>query len=275
MKTLTPAEYQPEIHYVNYIPVQTGRIWGPRTIQDFELILIVAGGFSYSDEETGAAICEAGDVLCIPPGREHTFRNERAPEKREAVIGCIHLEMDRGSWLHGEYQLAALPPIITRTGKDPVVHELFKRCENIYTGFSPNRDALQQAVAWEILLHLEEFREGGAACLSPRMRKMLETIQRHVHETISRADLAREFSISPEHVNALFKKELNSTPTQQIHRAKIFCAYTCLTYDGLSVKETAEKLGFYDEFHFSKVFKRIIGLPPSRVRPRPARTESS
>ncbi len=272
MKNLKTAEYQPEVHYANYIPVRAGQSWGPRIIQDFELILIVAGGFSYSDIEVGTVVCEVGDVLCILPGREHTLRNERTPEKREAVISCIHLEMMQGSFLHDEYQMAAPPPLVTRTGNDPVVHELFKRCENIYTGFSPNRDALLQAVAWEILLHLEEFREGGTACLSPRMRHILRYIQHHVHEPLTRADLAREFAISPEHVNALFKKELNSTPTKQIHRAKIFRAYTYLTYDGLSVKETAEKLSFYDEFYFSKVFKRVIGLPPSRIRLRSSAT---
>jgi len=268
MKPLQTAEYQPDVHYVNYVPVGSGQGWGPRTIPDFELILVVAGRFSYSDEKTETVMCAPGDVLCIPPGRQHVFKNEQAPENGDPVISCIHLEMVNGSFLHGEYELVSPPPNLTRTGKDPVVHELFKRCETIYTGFSPNRDALLQAVAWEILLHLEEFQEGGAERLSPRMRDMLNFIQQHVEKPIGRTDLAREFAISPEHVNALFKKELNSTPTQQVHRAKIFRAYTCLTHDGLSVKETADKLGFYDEFHFSKIFKRIIGLPPSRVRPR-------
>ncbi len=268
MKPLRTADYLPDVHFVNYLPVQPGHIWGPRSILDFELILMVDGRFTYLDEQTEPVVCDAGDVLCIPPGRQHTLRNEQTAEKRKPIISCIHLEMTNGSFLYGDYELAALPPIITRTGNDPVIHELFKRSERVYTGFSPNRVALLQAVAWEILLHLEEFQEGGTERLSPRMRDMLDFIQQHVQETLTRADLARKFFISPEHVNALFRKELNSTPTQQIHRAKVFRAYTCLTHEGLSVKETAEKLGFYDEFYFSKIFKRIIGLPPSRVRPR-------
>ncbi len=274
MKPLQTADYRPDVHYVNYVPVGSGQVWGPRTSLDFELILIVAGRFFYADEKTEKVTCVPGDVLCIPPGCRHIFKNEQTPENRRPVISCIHFEMINGSFLYGDYELADPLPLLTRTDKDSVIHELFKRSETIYTGFSPNRDALLQAVAWEILLHLEEFREGGAERLSPRMRDMLDFIQRHVEESVGRADLAREFSISPEHVNALFKKELNSTPTKQIHRAKIFRAYTCLTHDGLSVKETAEKLGFYDEFHFSKVFKRIIGMSPSRVRPRPARDTS-
>ena len=33
----------------------------------------------------------------------------------------------------------------------------------------------------------------------------------------------------------------------------------------LSVKETAAALGFCDEFHFSRVFKKITGRPPSAL----------
>ena len=270
MPPLHPADYHPDVHYVNYLPIQSGQIWGSRTIPDFELILMVAGRFSYADDVNAPVLCEPGDVLCIPPGREHVFKNEPGNSLDRPVISCIHLEMTNGSFLYGDYELVAPPPVRTRTGNDPVIHELFKRCEQIYAGFSPSRAALLQAVAWEILLHLSEFQEGGAERLSPRMRDMLDFIQRHVLESLARADLARAFSISPEHVNALFKKELNSTPTQQIHRAKVFRAYTCLVHDGLTVKETAEKMGFCDEFYFSKVFRRHIGQPPSRVRPRPA-----
>ncbi len=270
MKLINTADYQPDVHYVNYVPVACDQAWGPRANLDFELVLIVAGRFSYADEKSEKMTCVPGDVLCIPPGFRHVLKNIQAPEKRASIISCIHLELFSGSFLHDDYELEAMPQRLTRTAKDPVVHELFKRCETIYTGFSPNRIALLQAVAWEILLHLEEFQSGGAERLSPRMRDMLDFIQRNVEKSVSRADLAREFSISPEHVNALFKKELKSTPTKQIHRAKTFRAYTCLTHDALSVKETADKLGFYDEFHFSKIFKRIIGLPPSRVRPRSA-----
>ena len=36
----------------------------------------------------------------------------------------------------------------------------------------------------------------------------------------------------------------------------------------LSGKEIAEHLGFSDEYHFSKRFKQVTGLPPSEFRRR-------
>ncbi len=36
--------------------------------------------------------------------------------------------------------------------------------------------------------------------------------------------------------------------------------------NGRSVQQTAERLGFYDAFHFSKAFKRFWESPPSAFK---------
>ena len=39
-----------------------------------------------------------------------------------------------------------------------------------------------------------------------------------------------------------------------------------LRYRGLRVKEVSEKLGFANPYHFSAVFRRTRGEPPTAVR---------
>jgi len=41
-------------------------------------------------------------------------------------------------------------------------------------------------------------------------------------------------------------------------------AAALLQVPGTTVKEVADALGFSDVFHFSRVFKKINGLPPGR-----------
>ena len=41
---------------------------------------------------------------------------------------------------------------------------------------------------------------------------------------------------------------------------------TELLVEGLSVKETALKLGFHDQNYFSTMFKRITGHTPSKIK---------
>jgi len=45
----------------------------------------------------------------------------------------------------------------------------------------------------------------------------------------------------------------------------VYRAYQLIQHEGLSVKEAAPRVGFCDQFYFSKVFKRIMGVSPSTV----------
>ena len=201
---LVPPDVRPRVNYANYFALRDRqRRWGPRTLVDLELILIVAGEFAY---EAAGEACDLqdGDVLCIAPGIEHVF--EGNPPYREELLGVI-------------------------------AHDLWLRLAGYLAG----------GMGW------------GP---SPRTARMVAAIERGLPGTVSRHDLAREFGLSPEHVNALLRKETGLTPTQIRHRALIMQACRLLQEEGVSVKEAAARTGFHDAFHFSKVFKRVMGFPP-------------
>jgi AraC-like DNA-binding protein len=126
--------------------------------------------------------------------------------------------------------------------------------------------SLVQAIAREILIRLARRWAGDTAGgVTPRMERMMSWLRAHLEESVSRQDLAREFALTPEYVNALFKKELGITPTQFIHRERVLRASRHMQSRGLSVKQAAARVGFNDPSYFSKVFKRIMGVPPSRI----------
>jgi len=67
---------------------------------------------------------------------------------------------------------------------------------------------------------------------------------------------------------ALFKKETGVTPAAYFTKLKMKSALLTLQTSTLSVKEIAESLGFCDEFHFSKTFKKEFAVSPSVCRRR-------
>ncbi|MDD5726975.1 MAG: helix-turn-helix transcriptional regulator [Victivallales bacterium] len=242
-----------------------GTAWGPRVIPDFELILMVSGKFSYVNCETDKKVMLGeGEILCIPPGECHVFKCEY-DSSPHAVIACIHLELhDQGLFLKKDYVLSPLPPLVTDIKGDTAIHELFRNCRNVFEGFGKYRRELLTAMAKELGLRLAEYWEGGSEKkLSPRLRQMTLFLQKNPDKSPARRVLAKKFHITPEYVNALFKKELGISPARFLKRMKIYQSCCLLCEEGLSVKETAEQLGFYDEFHFSKSFKEIMGLSPS------------
>lgn len=80
--------------------------------------------------------------------------------------------------------------------------------------------------------------------------------------------LAERLGISVSSLSHKYREASGETPTQTQIRLRMNLAKSLLL-KGSSVKEAASRSGFYDEFHFSRVFKRLHGQCPSAYAHRP------
>lgn len=69
--------------------------------------------------------------------------------------------------------------------------------------------------------------------------------------------------MSERSLSRYFKDKLGETFTMTLERLRLSEAKTLLTQSGLSVKEIAEKAGYFNTITFYKAFKRRNGLTPS------------
>lgn len=265
-RILSVREIRPVVQMANYRDVARGSVWGERTIPDLELILVVAGCFAYEERGAAPVVVRAGDVLLIFPGVWHTLR--RLDEPTHAAFSCIHGELlPDARWAARDYRLRPEPQGITHTGADAAVHDLFLRCSETHEGYDRYRAELLETLAKELWIRLAEYwLGGGGGRVSARVRPMVSYLRAHLEADVGRRELARVFRITPEHVNALFRRELGVTPTQFLHRERIMRAYRYLRDEGLSVKESAARVGFDDPFYFSRVFRAVLKRTPSSVR---------
>ncbi len=70
--------------------------------------------------------------------------------------------------------------------------------------------------------------------------------------------------LSPRRFNDCFKQSFETTPGRYITLQKIKYARFLLETQSLTVSEIADQCGFSDVYYFSKVFKQICGIPPSK-----------
>lgn len=63
-----------------------------------------------------------------------------------------------------------------------------------------------------------------------------------------------------------FKARTGLSPLAYVHRSKVEAAGFLLTGTQLTLGDVASRLGFCDEFHFGKVFKKWRGVSPGRWR---------
>lgn len=108
--------------------------------------------------------------------------------------------------------------------------------------------------------------EEKAKWASGLMEEIQQYVQSHLHTSITLQDLGNHVSLSPNYISRLYKQSTGSTISNYILEKKVAQASVYLRETTMTLSEIAERLGFYDQFHFSKVFKRYVGRRPSEYR---------
>lgn len=73
---------------------------------------------------------------------------------------------------------------------------------------------------------------------------------------------------SASHFGQIFLKKTGHSPLNYFNQLKIQKACQMLDFSDMKIKEIANELGFYDQYHFSKTFFKITGENPSQYKKR-------
>ncbi len=91
-------------------------------------------------------------------------------------------------------------------------------------------------------------------------------IQKNFRRQLSVEEIANEVDISPSYLYALFKNELGLSPIAYLNGIKLSHACMLLEHTDKSIRVIAEECGFYDQYYFSKLFKKKYGHSPLQYR---------
>jgi len=89
-------------------------------------------------------------------------------------------------------------------------------------------------------------------------------ISEHFSTTVTINQAAAYIGKSPSYITHQFKKHFNCTFHQYVMQIRIEKARELLK--SRTIVETAEACGFKNRYHFSKVFKKHVGLPPKQFK---------
>lgn len=240
-----------------------GTSWGPRTNPDYELLLIEKGRYSYCDA-AGKIHLSKNQLLLIEPAVEHTFEKDK-PHSGSHFSAHFNL-VDLNGSISFLDQLNC-PERNKTMSAPPTARDVFKLASDQFTSHGRfSSEAVNSAIRSLWLVFAASWFGPTDTGLSDRMREMMDYLRNHLDLQITRIDLAKKFHCSPEHVNYLFKKELNETPSHFLNRERVFKAFQLMKDDGLNVQEAALATGFSNQYYFSRVFKKYFDFPPSYIR---------
>ncbi len=127
----------------------------------------------------------------------------------------------------------------------------------------------RQAAVFQLISFLYLIGDGSVPHGEPgnvHLEKALDMMQDKVYEKLRLPDVARELGITESYMIRLFRKKLNITPMKYFTRLKVEAAAALLVDTPLAVYEIADRLNFYSEYHFSRVFKHYTGSAPTIYR---------
>lgn len=97
-------------------------------------------------------------------------------------------------------------------------------------------------------------------------RAVQEYVQEHLHEKITVQEMARVLNLHPSYLNTIYKNKTGESVTGFIGRKKVERAQHLLMHSEKSLAEICALLGFFDQSHFTRTFKRICGMTPGKYR---------
>ena len=94
----------------------------------------------------------------------------------------------------------------------------------------------------------------------------VEYLRAHRLDRVSMTGVAASVGVHPTRLAHEFRSRLGVSPGEYVRRLRLEWAAQRLTDEDASIAEVALRAGFYDQSHFSRMFRRHFGIAPAAWR---------
>lgn len=99
-----------------------------------------------------------------------------------------------------------------------------------------------------------------------KLRRATEFIKENIEDGLTLSEIAESVEMSPFHFARMFKQTTGFTPLQYVMEKKIEYSKTLLQNAELPLADSAFKLGFASQSHFTLHFRKLTGTTPKHFR---------
>ncbi|NJP20220.1 MAG: helix-turn-helix transcriptional regulator [Hydrococcus sp. CRU_1_1] len=153
---------------------------------------------------------------------------------------------------------------------DPLVHQIGLALKQTLENPGKVGRLYAQTMTTTLMVHLLQHYcaqqlvlptySGGLSRL--KLQRVIDYINAHLDRDLSLHELAAIVQISSHYFVQLFKQSTGITPHQYVIQCRIERAKQLLMKRGAIVADVARIVGFVDQSHFHRHFKRLVGITP-------------
>jgi AraC-like DNA-binding protein len=131
-------------------------------------------------------------------------------------------------------------------------------------------NALMALLFWSLVRTLPReslspifLQQSATQAFSERLRRLFD---HHLTENLSAAEIAAKLGIGVRTLTKRCWEVVGRPPVRAFMHYKMEYAARVLRQSEIPIKEISHRLGFQNQYHFSRVFRRYLGTPPSTYR---------
>ncbi len=208
---------------------------------------------------------QKGDVVLIPEGVIHRTNYLSKTHSRWLIncsMACVPDSV--------RDKIDKMPNLFRDEKVVGKVREIMKNIADEYAKSDAYReDALRHLTGELFILLARNSGETNASQGTPFIEKTVRYIQENYSSEITLSDMAKNCSVSPEHLSRTFKKETGFGFSEYLTLVRLKRAEDMLKNEpGKSVNEVAFSCGFNDSNYFSYKFKNAYGKAPTQAKKR-------
>lgn len=161
-------------------------------------------------------------------------------------------------------QIFQRPCVLTPENPSWIAH-VFQELQECGTLTYPNAQGICSHLLNYLITRLDSLENVKKQCFNPSLTTFeacKSYLECNYANTLSAHEIADMFHISHQYLCRLFKRYCDETPSQMLNRLKLTRSVLLLEQGNLLVKEIAEKVGFENQYYFSKRFKSYFGVSP-------------
>lgn len=131
-------------------------------------------------------------------------------------------------------------------------------------------ESLTQVLIIHLLRHYSTFGQPitfeNRTLSDPRLQQAIEYIHAHLNRDLSLVEIARVTNISPTYFASLFKRATGIAPHKYVIQQRVKRAKLLLLKTDLAIADIALQVGFSNQSHLTRHFKRLTGMTPKQIR---------
>lgn len=225
----------------------------------------------YQLQEGEVFVCDEGQTYTLQKGKLYFINGNKLSHQYCQQAFSTH-------WLHFipkdlmiHQGLLALPTVTEL----PLMHLPMPNMEQLLSlDFSSRQDYALEALRAQTylqLITLELFATyppdaQAYSVETQRIEPAIQYINKHYKESIKLEQLSGLCCMSPNYFHKIFKSALNTTPADYIALLRMNAALQLLIDERLSIKNIAYELGFTDDAHFCRAFKKYYRITPGEYK---------